>query len=101
MFEEVLIIDRWTAHRVQGSEAQIWNKMSAGSYIYLTYRSYCLDTYISDVFATNAPLDWFEPLRRSLMGRLGIEESRSERKVITYIDRCVTSSGLSSNCSNK
>ncbi|KAL0959222.1 hypothetical protein HGRIS_014500 [Hohenbuehelia grisea] len=69
VLSEVVIVDRWAAHRVDGSEAQIWNKMTA------------------DIMASLAPIDWWAPLRTSLMQRLGIEEAPPARIVITYIDR--------------
>ncbi|KAF9496982.1 hypothetical protein BDN71DRAFT_1494937 [Pleurotus eryngii] len=71
VFSEIIIVDRWTAHRVPESEAQVWNKMTA------------------DIMASPAPFDWWSPLRHSLMQRIGIEGNARNRPVITYIDRCV------------
>ncbi|KAJ8501871.1 hypothetical protein ONZ45_g11990 [Pleurotus djamor] len=72
VFSQVIIVDRWTAHRSSGSEAQIWNKMSA------------------DVMTSPAPFDWFAPLRTSLMQGLGIHGNERSRPVVTYVDRQAT-----------
>ncbi|KAF7419581.1 hypothetical protein PC9H_002172 [Pleurotus ostreatus] len=72
VFSEIIIVDRWTAHQVPGSEAQVWNKMTA------------------DIMASPAPFDWWSPLRHSLMQRIGIEGNARSRPVITYIDRQAT-----------
>ncbi|KAL0959223.1 hypothetical protein HGRIS_014501 [Hohenbuehelia grisea] len=76
VFSEIVIVDRWTAHRAQGSQAQIWNKMTA------------------DIMASKAPVDWWAPLRTSLMHRLGIENNHRDRPVVTYIDRQATTRRL-------
>ncbi|CED82325.1 Uncharacterized conserved protein [Phaffia rhodozyma] len=69
VFERVVIVDRWAAHR-HSSAVNKWNKMNA------------------EVYDLKGPLNWFEPLRQSLKHSLQISEDQvSEKPVITYINR--------------
>lgn len=104
LLETIVLIDRANYVRdggKSGPQAKAWNKFTGGAsaslLLPLRLRSQPSELILfnTDVFLLPAPLDWFEPVRSSVLHRLGVAGNHAARaqgrRTITYLNQSALS----------